>query len=199
MSPVNDNDPIDSRSTSSRLNPIPGEVVLAHQGVIWKEGAISKLSSLGLAATAQTGVAPGLDEIIDIDVDNDLPGLPVVHREHERRNSERMKARMGNNLNDQKRKRITLQAWNQLFSLLHECSVKNAPMLAQLLFSVCDMSQFGLPQGNFDGPRAWRIIGDHLAGAMGGGRDAMSAPAEEGVRWDHGLPPDLVICKLGFL
>ena len=118
MAPGNDNDPIDSRSTSSRLNPIPGEVVLAHQGVIWKEGAISKLSSLGLAATAQTGVAPGLDEIIDTDIDNDLPGLPVVHRERERRNSERMKARMGNNLNDQKRKRITLQAWNQLFSLL---------------------------------------------------------------------------------
>ena len=156
-------------SSSSRieLDPFPGEEVLAHEGRTWKINTITKLSPYELVTVAETGIPPAARAIIDTPLD-DLPELPEGHAGFEARKKERRKIIKEIQENAEKRLRITLRAWNLLFESLRSCCLKRAPILADELYENCALERsHNRPElkGNFDGPRAMRIIDKRIEGS----------------------------------
>ena len=145
------------------LPDLPGEDLLAHQGIAWEQSAITKLAPHELVAVAETGVPPSIAEIIDTPLD-DYPLLAADDSYYERRNAERSKIRKEHRANVERRKRAVFQAWTLLFDSLRSACERNAPMLAMELFELCDLRKRGIPGGYFDGPRAWAIIMDRIHG-----------------------------------
>ena len=82
-----------SASTKIELPHFPGEVVLAHEGLMWKIAASAtvKLAPHELVVVAETGIQPAANAIIDVDIDiDDFPaGTSHQPPDYERRKSER--------------------------------------------------------------------------------------------------------------
>eukprot|EP00966_Prymnesium_polylepis_P234320 5420133-Prymnesium_polylepis.1 len=66
-----------SSSTKIEFPPFPGEVVLAHEGFIWKTATTVKLAPHELVVVAETGIPPAANAIIDVDID-DFPELSII-------------------------------------------------------------------------------------------------------------------------
>ena len=56
-----------------------------------------------------------------------------------------------------------MEAWDELFNVLHECTLRFAPLVHHMLYEVCDLRPMGFIGGHFDGPRAWRILDSRIS------------------------------------
>ena len=152
----------DSKPGRCSVAPFPAEHVLAHQGIEWKKSALASLAAAHLAVTAETGELRSLDEIIDTPLSS-IPQLPPTHRDYERRMVDRMKVAQENQRNELKRKRLLLEAWDEVFQTLHACTMQFAPLLHTMMYDACDMRKQGIVGSHFDGPRAWRILDSRIS------------------------------------
>ena len=152
-------------STSEfELPQFPGEDFLAHAAAQWKEQAEARLAKRHLLTVAHGQEPASAKCIIDVDL-TALPMLPVGHREYHRRMETRIKTETQNTANAEKRYTITMEAWTELYTALKTCTEVTAPVLSRSLMELCDLFKTrNLPGGYFDGPRAWRIVVNHLEG-----------------------------------
>ena len=115
---------------------------------------MASLAAAHLAVTAETGELRALDEVTDTPL-SFLPELPPTHRDYERRMVGRLKVTQENHL---KRKRLLLEAWDEVFQTLHACTLRFAPLLHMMMYEACDLRTQGIIGSHFDGIRAWRIL-----------------------------------------
>ena len=111
--------------------------VLAHQGIEWKKSPLASLAVALLAVTVETGELRALDEIIDTPLSS-IPELPPTHRDYERRMVDRLKVSQENQRNHLKRKRLLLEAWDEVFQTLHACTLRFASLLHTMMYEACD-------------------------------------------------------------
>ena len=70
-----------------------------------------------------------------------------------------------NRANEERRFTLTMEAWTEVYTFLKSCTESSAPVLSRQLRDSCDlMKTRSLPGGYFDGPRAWQIVLQKLAG-----------------------------------
>ena len=119
------------------------------------------LAAAHLDVTAETGELRSLDEIIDTPLSS-IPQLPTNHRDYERRMVDRLKVAQENQRNHLKRKRLLLEAWDEVFQTLHACTLQFAPLLHTMMYDACDLRKQGIVGSHFDGPRAWRILDSRI-------------------------------------
>ena len=111
-----------------------------------------------LLTVAEGNEPPEVKCIVDVDLD-ELPELPVTHKEHHRRQEARMKVIAQNEANERKRESIIYDKWTELYTVLKTCTEVTAPVTSRQLVEACDMKALhGIEGGYFDGPRAWRIL-----------------------------------------
>ena len=152
-----------SLSASATFPQFPEDSAHAHARTQFKESAKARLAGLGLLGVAANGDWPAAaKQIIDFDLD-ELPELPVTHREHERRKVDRMKIKASNAANAQKRQTLLLDAWTKIYTLMKASTEVSSPVLSRDMQEQCDLTPGGVHVGSFDGPLSWRMAMHHLA------------------------------------
>ena len=68
--------------------------------------------------------------------------------DHSRRIVERLKVTQDNTRNHLRRRWLTLEAWDELFNVLHECTLRFAPLVHHMLYEVCDLRPMGFIGGH---------------------------------------------------
>ena len=86
------------------------------------------------------------DELIDTPLSS-IPELPPTHRDYERRMVDRLKVSQENHRNHLKRKRLLLEAWDEVFQTLHACTLRFAPLLHTMMYEACDLRMQGIIGG----------------------------------------------------
>ena len=119
-----------------------------------KKGRIGKLgnclAAAHLAVTAETGELRALDEIIDTPLSS-IPELPPTLRDYERRMVDRRKVSQENQRNHLKRKRLLIEAWDEVCQTLHAWTLRFAPLLHTMMYEACDLRKQGIIGSHFDG------------------------------------------------
>ena len=146
-----------SRRQAISLPHFPGENPVLHESVHYWELTQTKLATAGLSKAAEGKMPDKAASYVDTDL-NELPVLPIDHRDHERRNEVRLAERKKNHTNRRKRYEITMEQRTAVFASLYESAEKAAPMFARELREACDYSRSGVDGGYFDGPLAYRIV-----------------------------------------
>ena len=154
---------ISQHAAKAQLPLYPGVDVHAHAGQEWIESVEAKLAGIGLLAVARGQLPAEALVITDMDMEQ-LPSLPVDHRDYNRREEARLKAQTQNEVNEKRRDLLTYRSWTELYSLLKECTTSDL-MLSRLLMEECDLAKQGHEGGFYDGPRAWKILLTKLAEA----------------------------------
>ena len=101
------------------LPKFPGENPVLHEGVQFWEATQTRLATAGLAKAADGKIPDKAAALIDTDL-NEIPVLPIGHRDHERRNEVRLVERKKNAVNRRKRYEITMEQRTAVFSSLYE-------------------------------------------------------------------------------
>ena len=133
------------QSGNLELPNFPGEDPLKHAGTEWKEGAEARLAGAGLLAVANGGYSPAAAEIIDIPLD-EIPALPVGDRDYQRRlelRIIRIRVQVENARNEERRQRIIMTAWTEVYSALKRCTETTASILSRELFATCNLATQG--------------------------------------------------------
>ena len=155
---ADDDEPRNKRPSADApvLPKITSEHPLRHNADAWLKSAKNILGPLLAVAEGQTPAAAR--RIIDVDL-RMMPELPSEHRDYERRNEVRLRARLQNEKNQLDRFLIIMQERTLVYEALATAAEGGAPVLFETIRTRCDLSFHG-PEyiGYRDGPRAWRIV-----------------------------------------
>ena len=116
----------DIKSGAVEFPQFPGEDCLAHTASTYQEQLDARLTGLGLLAVAQGHPPASVACIIDLPLD-DLPALDPTHRDFNRREEARSKAKVANAANAARRTQLTLEAWTEVYTLLKISTESTAP------------------------------------------------------------------------
>ena len=120
-----------------------------------------RLGLLGVAkGRAPTSCAQYKDYPIDL-----LPALDPTAPHHARRLEFRMEKVLHNEKNQEKRYELEMRARTRVYAMLYEACEKHAIDLARDLKELCDLTvTMGISGDYYDGPRAYLLVLNHLAG-----------------------------------
>ena len=129
------------RGSTVVLPKIPGENPYSHEGIAWVKDAKATLAAHGLIEMVTgDGVPPRAKSIRIFDL-TQLPPLPVGHRHHESRNSERIKIANDNDGKIAEVQRIVYEEWDKTFLAVHTAAKPNAPNLGSELYKICEIEK----------------------------------------------------------
>ena len=100
---------------------------------------------------------------------------------------ERIEAQFHNETNLVKRHYLKLEAWNDVYMTLRTWTEAREPELAWLLGRLCGPRWSNVPDGFFDGPRAWGLVQHWYS--HGKSSWIEHSFAHDGQRDEHGIGP----------
>ena len=139
----------------------PQEEPLSHIATQYREDRDRELTLLGLHEVALGNEPAAVRKLVYHDLDK-YPPLPATHRNCEARNDLRNKLERENEIIAEERYQTIMAARTRVYAIMTKSMARTAPNLARELKTLCDLSQYGVDGGFFDGVTAYRISDERL-------------------------------------
>ena len=157
-------------STAQALPDVPADGPLLHDAQNFREKFDDTLAAHDLLAVARGEEPPAAAAIVDYPMDTFGALPPSTSSSYSKELHERIKCAVTNKANGEKRHLLLMTQRTRVYALVAQACDKNAKELKRRIRSACDLSAQGVAGCHYDGPRAYRMVLEHLAGDHGRAR-----------------------------